>query len=665
MTKLRKWGTFGFALILTIGLSACGDDVAEDANLDSEEVIKAEVAPNMVAERDAYFRDNPEFFVFATPEDVPDNLDWEDGSDLPDIGSPSAKKGGTQFASLQDFPRTLRLLGPDSNGPFRNYIQDDTRLLFGHAHPDNLFGFYPGIAEKWALSEDGLTVYVKINPEARWSDDEVVNTEDVAFTFYFMHSKHLVAPWYNDFYSTNYKTLTVYDDYTFSLTFPERKPDLLSRALEWGAYPEHFFQEFGPDFVDRYQWKFVPTTGAYVVRDEDVKKGRSIALRRKKDWWAKDKKFWRNRYNPDRIQFTVTRDIGKSFEAFKRGELDQFGLNLAEYWYEKLPNDGPEVASGYVHKSKFYNQFPRGTIGLYINRAKPLLDNNDVRVGLNYATNWEHVIESFFRGDAERMNTGSDGFGQYTHPTLSARPYSVEEALASFAKAGFTERGDDGILINDKGERLSFAVSTGYQSLADVLTILKEEAAKAGVEYRLEILDNTAGWKKVQEKKHDLALSGFGAFLEVFPRYWEGAHSVNAYDVPYLEGGTVNPERQVKPQTNNLANVAIPELDVIIDDYRVNEDAADKMVQAHRMQEILYDDASFIPGWVQPFYRVGHWRWLKYPETFNHKHSQLAGQLFVHWIDEDIKKETLAARKSGETFEPQINTYEQFRTILN
>jgi hypothetical protein len=56
----------------------------------------------------------PLFFRDATPADVPAGLTWENGMDLPDFGSPEAKKGGTVFMTIQDYPRTLRTVGPDA-----------------------------------------------------------------------------------------------------------------------------------------------------------------------------------------------------------------------------------------------------------------------------------------------------------------------------------------------------------------------------------------------------------------------------------------------------------------------------------------------------------------------------------------------------------------------
>ena len=642
------WSALAFLLV------SCGGSDSTDSS-DEDMVVRDNTQEVL-----DYYAANPDFFTFKTIADLPKDLPWQNGSELPDLGSPNAVKGGTQYTSLQDFPRTLRLVGPDANGSFRPYIQDYVAMQLAHRHPDN-FDFYPGLAASWAVDKANKTVYIKLNPAARWSDGEPVTTDDVTFMFFFMQSTYIVAPWYNNWWGTQYTNITKFDDHTFSVSIPEAKPDMDYMVLQILPMPQHFYKALGDDFVERYQWKFQPTTGAYVVRDEDIKKGTSIALTRIDNWWAKDLKFWRNRYNPDRIQFNVIRDNPKVFEAFKRGDIDQFSLNLAEYWYDKLPNDDPDVAGGYIQKSVFYNQKPRPTYSLAINTAKPILDNRDVRIGINYATNWQLVIDKFFRGDYERMNTSSDGYGEFSHPTLKSRPFDIELAQKHFAAAGFNNRGPDGILVNDAGDRLSFTLSTGYQSLKDIPTILKQEALKAGLEFRIEVLDGTAGWKKVQEKQHDIHFAALNVSLEMYPRFWESYHSDNAYDVPYLADGSVNPARKIKVQTNNLESMAVPEMDAMINTYRTSDDKDEMLKLAHDMTQLHHDHASFVPAFYQPFYRIGHWRWVKYPDGFNHKHSGSAGQYFVHWIDKTAKEETLAARKSGKTFPPEINVYDQFK----
>jgi microcin C transport system substrate-binding protein len=637
-------------LLLAALLIACGG-ATEDGEVrdNTQEVLD-------------YYAAHPDLFHFKTLADLPTDLLWERGEGLPDLGSPDAKKGGIQYSSIQDFPRTLRQVGPDSNGSFRVWILDDVTLPLALKHPDTDYDFYPALATEWAIDADAGTVYARLDPAARWSDGEAITVDDYMFMFFFNRSEYIVAPWYNNYYDITFSNITKYDDHTMSVTLTTKKPDFAYQALDLRPEPQHFYKELGDDFVERYQWRFIPTTGPYVIEEGDLVQGRSVTFTRQQDWWAKDKKFFANRYNVDTIVLNVIRDSNNVFESFKRGDIDQFSLNLAEHWYEKLPDSDPDVANGYIHKSVFYNQRPRPNYGLWMNTSRPMLDDQNVRLGIHYASNWDLVIESFFRGDYSRMHTASDGFGSFSHPTIRARPFDVDRALEHFALAGFTTRGPDGILVNAEGQRLAFTLTTGYATLADVLTILREEAAKAGLEFRIEVLDQTAGFQKVQEKQHDIAFTALNVGTEMYARFWDYYHSDNAYDDAFLEDGSVNPDRQIKVQTNNMEVLANYELDQMIDRFVGSNNEDEMRALSHEMQQFVHDYGSFVPGFVQGFYRVGHWRWVKYPEFFNHKSPSLATELHVHWIDEALKEETLAARRDGRTFEPQIRVFDQYRT---
>jgi microcin C transport system substrate-binding protein len=608
-----------------------------------------------------YYAANPDFFTFATLADLPTNLTWENGSHLPDIGSPEAKKGGTQYIPIQDFPRTFRLIGPDSNGRFRVYLLDDVALSLAPQHPEMPNNFYPGLAESWAVDMETKTVFVKLNPAARWSDGEPITSDDMLFMFYLFKSPYILSPYFNNVFNTQFSHVTKYDDLTFSITQPEAKPNLDYRALTLRPMPQHFFNVIADDFVERYQWRFMPTTGPYVIRDEDVKKGTSVTLTRQKDWWARDQKFLRYRFNPDRIHLQVVRDPAKQFESFKHGDFDMFDLNLVELWYDKLPDDDPDVANGYIHKSLFYNQRPRPIWGLWMNTSRPLLDNRDVRLGIQYATNWQIVIDRFYRGDYIRLQTANDGYGKFSHPTIKSRDYDITKAVEYFAKAGFEEYGPDGILVNDAGQKLSLTLTSGYPRLQDVLTILKEEAKKAGLDFRIELLDSTSAFKKAREKKTDILYGGLAPFVEMFPRYWETGHSFNAYENAFLADGVVNPARKLKAQTNAFESLADYDMDQLIDRYRVSGDKDEMIAISHELTEMHHEIASFSPGASRPYFRIGHWRWVRFPDDFNVKVASYAAKYFVHWIDTDMKEETLAARKEGRVFQPVVTEFDQHR----
>ena len=107
--------------------------------------------------------------------------------------------------------------------------------------------------------------------------------------------------------------------------------------------------------------------------------------------------------------------------------------------------------------------------------------------------------------------------------------------------------------------------------------------------------------------------------------------------------------------------MALFEMDQAIDAYRASSGKEEMIRLAHRMDELHFEYASYVPGFVQDFYRIGHWRWLRFPQDFNLKHSDRADRYFVHWIDETLREETREARRRGETFETLVEVYDQYR----
>jgi microcin C transport system substrate-binding protein len=614
-----------------------------------------------------FYQKNADCFSILSPNEIPNDLDWRNGSSEKEFSSPKAMRGGIFHAYMRDFPRTLRTIGPDANGGFRSYLLDNNVIGLTHAHP-NSDGYYPGTANEWAVGNDGRTVYFRLDPNARFSDGKEVRASDYFFFFYFMRSKHIQAPWYNDFYGKDkFQKVTLYDEQTLSITFYKAKPDVVER-VSIRPKPEHFYSELGGEYLTKYQWVPEPTTGAYVALPENVDKGKSVTLVRRDDWWANDKRFFRNRFNPDQIKVSVIRDNDKAFEIFLKGQIDAFGLAKTEFWYEKLANDHPLVKNGYLTKVTFFNQAPPPSYALRINSQKAPLDNLDIRVGFHHAMNFDLVLERIFRGDFVRMNTVADGFGERSHPNLKAREFSVDKAVASFTRAGYSKRGKDGILVNERGEKLSIEIMTGYKHFEDVLIVLKEEAKKAGLEIKLKVLEQTAAWKMANEKNHQVIFSAFGTFVELFPRFWEPFHSDNAYqekgDLKYQENGDLKTGLTTKTSTNNFTQTAVRELDHLINQYREEEDLGQITEMAHRLSKIIHDHAVWVPAWKKPWLRAGYWSWLQFPDNWGPKESTDYEEFQVFWIDAQEKEKILDAMEKGEAFsaQPSVREYKQYMT---
>ncbi|MFH2202780.1 MAG: extracellular solute-binding protein [Elusimicrobiota bacterium] len=564
---------------------------------------------------------------------LPKDIKWLTNDKDPVFASPQAKKGGTFYTYMLSFPLTLRTVGPDSNGAFRSFLLDNQMgALSLHPETGNIV---PALATHWAAGKDQKTLYLKLDPRARWSDGVPVTALDFAFALKFYRSKDIVAPWYNTYYEEKFEKVVVFDDHTFALVGKERK-NLMDMAYYYAIGPRaRHFHKLDKDWVRDYNWKIEPNTGPYKVTK--VEKGKYVIFKRKPDWWAKDLKYMRNRFNVDKVKISVIRDRNIAWEHFKKGKIDTFDLVIPDYWHKK--SNIPMFEKGYAHKLWFYHDRPQPVTALYMNQALDMFKDRDVRIAFAYAMNVDKVLKTVLRGDYDRLHTNTLGHGKFYNEKIRARPFDLQKAEAHLVKAGWGKRGADGIRVKD-GKRLSARVTYGVPHHTDRLVILKEEAKKAGIELTLQLLDSASSFKSMLEKQHEIAYTGWGAQDRM--QYWGQYHSVNAS----------------KPQTNNFSNTADPKLDKLIEAYRSEFSQEKKQALAREIQQVLHDEVYYIPLYAAPYIRTGYWRWVKLPDPPATKHSK---DMFVYpfdgdwggtyWIDEETRKETEAAMKAGKTFE--------------
>ena len=593
-----------------------------------------------------------DFLKIGTPAEVPSDLVWSNGMDQPEIGDPSAKKGGVFRRSISSFPPTIRPFGENSNNSFRGDLYDTIEMPMVNFHPETM-EMIPGLAKEWATSTDGRTIYFRLDPEACYSDGVQIKAKDFLISVYLRVSDNIVNPYSKQYYRENIAQIAIYDDLTVSVSLPEAKIYAPAVAGSITPAPPHFYSEYGPDYTERYQWRFPPTTGAYEVLPKDIIKGVSITQTRVQNWWAKDQKYYRYRFNPDKLVHTVIRDDSKAFELFRAGELDTFLLTQPQLWYEK--SEMEPVYKGYIERVTFYNRYPKIPRGLYLNVSKPPLNDLDVRIGIQHAMNWQKVIDAMFRGDYQRLNSFNEGYVTFSDPSIIARPFSIPAARAAFNHAGFTQEGTDGILAKTDGTRLSVSVTYPAMPQIDrIFAILREEAKACGFELRLDGLEPTVFYKKMMQKQHEMVFSSW-LIGPPLPDFHQFLHSSNAID----ENGNL------KPQTNNTFAWHRADTDILSEKVRTARTAEELKDAAWKLQKIMHDEAIFVPGYSVDFIRVGSWRWVKWPNCANTHFSPPIvfdpHEVFVFWVDDQVKAETQATRRFGKSFPESTHTVEDYR----
>ena len=572
---------------------------------------------------------------------LPDGLIWETNVDGPVFSSPEAIKGGSITYHVTTFPLTFRVVGPDAGNVYRSIILDN-QLSLTMLHPVTGV-LIPIMATYWAYSNDKRTVYYRLNDQVRWSDGRPVTADDYMFTLNFMRSKHIVDPWYNNYYTKEVLEVRKYDSYTISITGATPKPELdLHYYYGIRPLPRHF-HILNENWVTDFNWKIEPNTGPYII--SDVKKGKSLTLTRKIDWWAKDLHYMQNRYNVDEVKYTVIRDNEIAFQHFIKGELDVFNLAVPSFWHEKTT--GNIFDSGYIHKIWFYNDIPRSPFGFYLNQDKEIFKDQRIRYGLAHSLNIGGMIKSVLRGDYQRLHTFHTGYGEYSNTDIRAREYDLVVANQYFSDAGWQDRGADGIRIK-QGKRLSIRITYGSELHTDNLVYLKEEAKKAGIELVLEVLDGASFFRKVSEKTYDVVFMGFG--VGVRPAFWEHQHSVNAH----------------KTSTNNITNTDSPEIDAAIMRFRESVDEDERKQLARELDQMIHDHGAFIPAYLAPYTRAAYWRWVKLPKFYGTKLSDSLFDPFAEtgglfWIDSKEKELTIKAKKQNTIFEPVTIIDETFK----
>ncbi len=562
---------------------------------------------------------------------LPEDIKWLTNESDPVFASPQARKGGIFKSAVLSFPLTFRVVGPDSNSGFRSAILDNQLSLIGiHPNTENIM---PELATHWAFGKDKKTMYFKLNKNGRWSDGVPVSAHDFSYTLEFMRSKHIIAPWYNDYYTREIDKVIVYDDHTLAVVGTKAQPDLHLK-IPIGPTPRHFYGTLDKDFVRKYNWEIVPNTGPYQIHD--FKKGKYIKFKRKKDWWAQDLRYFKNRFNVDTVVFNVIRDFNMMWEHFKKARLEVFNITFPNYWHVRSKTR--VIENGYMHKIWFFNDTQQPSMGLWLNQDREIFKDKNVRYAFAHAMNVQKVIERVLRNDYFRLEQHYVGYGRYSNNKIRARRFDLEK-VDYHMKIGGWKRGPDGIWTKN-GKRFSVEVTYSFEDHTPRLVVLKEEAKKAGIELRLQKLDPSADYKKVLEKKHDVAWSGWGTGLR--PAFWQHYHSANAH----------------KPQTNNITNTDDPDLDQLIDTYRDSLDEKERILLSLQIQEKIHEIGVFVPTFMVPYVRRAYWRWWRLPKIPGTKHSDTLFDPFspytggLFWYDKDLHEETKKARKKKIKLQP-------------
>ncbi|MCY4444677.1 MAG: ABC transporter substrate-binding protein [Proteobacteria bacterium] len=573
-----------------------------------------------------------------TPFKLPDGLVWETNDSDPTFTDPKAKKGGTFHSFLPNFPETFRVVGENSTSAQTAFPFLRNMLALTAVHP-NTGRVIPGLATHWAAAKDNVTVYFKLHPDARWSDGKPVTTDDYLFSLEFKRSPHIVDPRVNAIYTDDVADLKVHAKDVISVVAgkPYPKEMLIDKVgSKIAPVPKHF-HKLDKNWPKKYNYKIEPNVGPYKL--VSFKKSQFLKFSRKKDWWAKDLKYFKNSYNVDHIHYKVIRDEESRWQHFVRGKLDVYDLIDPANWYTKIDQvDG--FKKGYIKKIKIYLNGPEGTGGLWLNTENEHWKDPNVRHAFAHALNYAKVIEDVYRGDQVRFNAFYVNYGEFSDSSIKYRAFD-EKKVSELMKASGYALNDKGVWAKD-GKSLRVSVLYYRADYDQEFLLLREEAKKVGFDLTLNKKDKDSWYKSIVESDYDVIRVRFvGSDLTPPPKYWEYFLSAEADK----KGGY------------NISKIKDKDLDKLINNYRDTLDLSEKQKLSRQILKKIHDIGPYAPRLYSDIQRLGVWRQWQLPNPPAGKRRgwgiglPYEGVLRYIWFDEEESKKLQAYQKEGKSFD--------------
>jgi oligopeptide transport system substrate-binding protein len=328
----------------------------------------------------------------------------------------------------------------------------------------------PGVAQRWEVSADGLTITFHLNPAARWSNGDPVTAQDFlwswqrglspamgnqnAYMLYPVENAEAFATGkLDDFNAVGVKAL---DDHTLQVRLNTPTPYFIQLMDHHSTFAVHrpTIEKFGK-ITDRFTpWTRVENiVGNGPFRLTDWQLNRRITVAKSDTYWDRD------RVRLNGIVFYPTENISSEERMFRVGQL---------HYTQVIPLDKIPVYRA-MKNSPYVNAPYLGTYFYLFNTNKPPLDDVRVRRALAMAVDRERLTNTVLHG------TNMPAYSITPPGTLGYQPpqvfnYDVRKARQLLAEAGYP--GGEGW----PGLEITYNTSESHQKIAVALQQMWKDA---------------------------------------------------------------------------------------------------------------------------------------------------------------------------------------------
>lgn len=460
-------------------------------------------------------------------------------------------------------PKLTPLLSSDV---YASILQSRVIETLGTMDPRTL-EWKPMLAESWDVSEDGLTITVKLRRGVTFSDGDHFDADDVVFSYNWIMNPKVDAPRARAYYR---RIAAVEKTGPYEVVFRYDEPyfQALDLAISMDILASHFYGKFSPEDFNRNPGLLMGT-GPYRLKAPDTwRPGDPLILYRNERYWGEPGPF-------DRMVYKVIQNEAAELTAFRNGEVDMYGAEPDQYesiledksLMAKVDNytlEHVRIGYGYIA----WNQKRGG--------KRTIFADPRVRKAMTMLADRQSICDRVYLGYASIATGPFHYLGEQADPSIKPLPYDPEAARSLLLQAGFTDANGDGVLEAPGGNLFKFKLTypAAGETYKRVILLLKDSFARGGVVLEPDPADWPALIQKLDTRDFDAITLG-----------WSGGVEVDPYQMFHSD--------QIEDNGDNFIGYRNADLDDALDRARGTVDKAARMPIWRKVHRLLHADQPY------------------------------------------------------------------------
>ncbi|WP_420131374.1 extracellular solute-binding protein [Rhodopseudomonas sp.] len=540
-----------------------------------------------------------------------------------DYVNPSAPKGGvfSTIPSVRAFNQSFQTFNSLNAFILKGDGAQGMGLTFASLmaragdEPDAMYGF---AASSVAISADGLTYRFTMRPEARFHDGSKLTAKDAAFSLNILKAKGhpIITQQMRDFIKAD-----ATDDATLVVTFaPKRGRDVPLFVAALPIFSEAYYAKHP---FDESTMEVPLGSGPYKVGP--LESGRFISFERVKGWWGEKLPVNVGANNFDTVRYEFYRDRDVAFEGFSGRSYLYREEFTSRIWHTRY--DFPAIRDGRVKREQVPDETPSGAQGWFINTRRDKFKDPRVREAIGCAFDFEWTNKTIMYGTYARTVSPFQNSDM-----MAVGPPSPEELVllepfrgkvpdevfgAPFMPPASDGSGQDRALLRRGGQLLTEA---GF--------VIKDRKrlTPSGEPFHVEfLLDEPAFQAHHMPFVKNLGTLGIEATVRLVDPVQARARRddfdfdmvIERYSFSTVPGDALrnffSSQSAATKGSNNLAGIADPAIDAMINQVIAADTRAKLVVAARALDRLIRVGRYWVPQWYSSTHRLAYWDVFEHP----------------------------------------------------